>query len=52
MSFLHQLKIGQRLALGFGFLVVMFIGVQLFGAMQSSRLNDNTLAFSENIVPR
>jgi methyl-accepting chemotaxis protein len=51
MSFLHQLKIGQRLALGFGFLVVMFIGVQLFGAMQSSRLNDNTLAFSENIVP-
>lgn len=51
MSFLHQLKIGQRLALGFGFLLALSIGVQLFGAMQASKLNDNTLAFSDNIVP-
>ena len=51
MSFLHQLKIGQRLALGFGFLLAMSIGVQLFGAMEASKLNDNTLAFSDNIVP-
>lgn len=51
MTFISQLKIGQRLALGFGFLVAMFIGVQLFGASQAGKLNDNTLAFSDNVVP-
>ena len=29
----------------------MFIGVQLFGASQAGKLNDNTLAFSDNVVP-
>ncbi len=51
MSLLSQLKIGQRLALGFGFLVALFIAVQVFGAFQANKLNRNTLAFSENIVP-
>ncbi len=51
MNILANMKIGQRLALSFGFLVILFIGAQVFGAMQANKLNDNTVSFSENVVP-
>jgi methyl-accepting chemotaxis protein len=51
MTFICQLKIGQRLALGFGFLVAMFIAVQILGSSMANRLNSNTVEFSDNVVP-
>ncbi|WP_374257777.1 methyl-accepting chemotaxis protein [Aquabacterium sp.] len=51
MQFLGNLKIGQRLALGFGVILCLFLGSQIFGKHQAGVLNDNTVAFSDNIVP-
>ncbi len=45
MNFLTQLRIGQRLAVSFGLLILLLIGIGVYGAMNANRLSkdlDNT----------
>ncbi|HYR24307.1 MAG TPA: methyl-accepting chemotaxis protein [Aquabacterium sp.] len=51
MSFLYNLRIGQRLALAFG--VVLFLLVASIGiaAMEAGKLRGNSVDYGENILP-
>ncbi|MFN3861213.1 MAG: methyl-accepting chemotaxis protein [Roseateles sp.] len=39
MNFLTQLRIGQRLAVSFGLLILLLIGIGVYGAMNANRLS-------------
>ena len=51
MNFLKNLKIGARLGLGFGFVLVLLAAVAALSAMQLGHVNDNVLYFSEKTEP-
>ena len=38
MNFLTQLRIGQRLAVSFGLLIVLLVAIGIFGATNANRL--------------
>ncbi|WP_304622802.1 methyl-accepting chemotaxis protein [Roseateles cellulosilyticus] len=47
----NQLRIGARLALGFGTLLLLLSAVAGFGMYQTSNINNNVLDLSDNWVP-
>ena len=51
MNFLKNLKIGARLGLGFGLVIVLLIAVAVLSTIQLGRVNDNVLYSSENTMP-
>jgi methyl-accepting chemotaxis protein len=51
MNVLFNLKIGQRLALGFGVILLMLVGIAAFALTQANKLNHDTVAYGTNIVP-
>jgi methyl-accepting chemotaxis protein len=51
MSFLSNLKIGQRLALGFGLVLALLCAMAGIAAWQLARLAGNTDQFAVNLVP-
>jgi methyl-accepting chemotaxis protein len=48
---LANFKLGQRLALGFGALLLLLCAVAGVGAYQTARINDRTLDLAENWLP-
>jgi len=48
---LNNMKIGIRLGLGFGVLLLLLCGVAAIGSYQTSRINDNVLDLATNWLP-
>ena len=51
MTFLTQLKIGQRLGLGFAALLLLLLTVAAAGVFSANHLNDRVLYFVESTTP-
>ena len=51
MNLLRRVKIGARLGLGFGIVLLLTIGVGGFGVLQTSRINDDAVQLGTNWLP-
>src|ERR1700733_4046209 len=51
MSWFNNLKIGRKLALGFGIIGTMMIALGIFSLVQLSKVNGNTVDLATNWMP-
>jgi methyl-accepting chemotaxis protein len=51
MPFLQHMKIGQRLALSFGLILLLLLGTAATAIIQAGRLQANTEYYSVNVIP-
>jgi methyl-accepting chemotaxis protein len=51
MGWFRNLKIGKQLAVAFGFLEVLMMGLGIFGLMQLSKVNDTTVQVMDRQMP-
>ncbi len=51
MSWFSNLKIGKKLGLGFGIVILLVVGLGVFSLLQMSKLNANALDLGSNWLP-